>query len=68
MTFNILKLLPFTYASRQIGIVVRKDDGESWFFMKGAHMVMTKLVANDWMDEEFAGHWEKSGRRTVERI
>jgi phospholipid-translocating ATPase len=38
-----------------MGIVVRNDDGEIWFFMKGADTVMAKLVvANDWMDEECA--------------
>ena len=48
-----------------MGIVVRADDGEIWFYMKGADTVMQKLViANDWMEEECA-NMAREGLRTL---
>ena len=48
-----------------MGIVVRADNGEIWFFMKGADTVMQKLViANDWMEEECA-NMAREGLRTL---
>jgi len=55
LTYEILRLFPFTSESKRMGIVVRADNGEIWFYMKGADTVMQKLViANDWMEEECA--------------
>jgi len=48
-----------------MGIVVRADNGEIWFYMKGADTVMQKLViANDWMEEECA-NMAREGLRTL---
>jgi len=65
MRFDILKMFPFTSESKRMGIVVRTDNGEIWFFMKGADTVMRKLVvANDWMEEECA-NMAREGLRTL---
>jgi phospholipid-translocating ATPase len=65
LQFNILKMFPFTSESKRMGIVVRTDNDEIWFFMKGADTVMRKLVvANDWMDEECA-NMAREGLRTL---
>jgi phospholipid-translocating ATPase len=64
-TYKILKILPFTSESKRMGIVVRHDKGDIWFFMKGADTVMQKLVvANDWMEEECA-NMAREGLRTL---
>src|SRR5277367_6382811 len=65
LSYNILKIFPFTSESKRMGIVVRADNGEIWFFMKGADTVMQKLViANDWMEEECA-NMAREGLRTL---
>lgn len=65
LTSEILKLFPFTSESKRMGIVVRADNGEIWFYMKGADTVMQKLViANDWMEEECA-NMAREGLRTL---
>ena len=65
LTYDILKIFPFTSESKRMGIVVRTDGGEIWFFMKGADTVMQKLVvANDWMEEECA-NMAREGLRTL---
>jgi phospholipid-translocating ATPase len=65
LAYNILKLFPFTSESKRMGIVVRAENGEIWFFMKGADTVMQKLViANDWMEEECA-NMAREGLRTL---
>jgi phospholipid-translocating ATPase len=65
LKYNILKVFPFTSESKRMGIVVRTEDGEIWFFMKGADTVMQNLVvANDWMEEECA-NMAREGLRTL---
>ena len=65
LAYQILKLFPFTSESKRMGIIVRTDDDEIWFYMKGADTVMGKLViANDWMDEECA-NMAREGLRTL---
>jgi len=65
LAYQILKLFPFTSESKRMGIIVRTDDDEIWFYMKGADTVMAKLVmANDWMDEECA-NMAREGLRTL---
>jgi phospholipid-translocating ATPase len=65
LIFHILKVFPFTSESKRMGIVVRNDNDEIWFYMKGADTVMAKLVvANDWMDEECA-NMAREGLRTL---
>jgi phospholipid-translocating ATPase len=65
MNFAILKMFPFTSESKRMGIIVRSDSGEIWFFLKGADTVMQKLVvANDWMEEECV-NMAREGLRTL---
>jgi phospholipid-translocating ATPase len=65
LTYDILRIFPFTSESKRMGIVVRTDGGEIWFYLKGADSVMQKLVvANDWMEEECA-NMAREGLRTL---
>ncbi|KAL1601411.1 putative aminophospholipid-translocase [Paraconiothyrium brasiliense] len=72
---RILNVFPFTSESKRMGIVVKfwqgpidspsDEDGEIWFFQKGADTVMTSIVAaNDWLDEETA-NMAREGLRTL---
>jgi phospholipid-translocating ATPase len=63
--YTILKLFPFTSERKRMGIVLRDQRGEIWFFLKGADTVMHKLlVANDWMEEE-CNNMAREGLRTL---
>ncbi|KAI8943532.1 hypothetical protein NX059_001528 [Plenodomus lindquistii] len=72
---RILNVFPFTSEGKRMGIVVKfyhgsesspsYDDGEMWFYQKGADTVMTTIVAaNDWLDEETA-NMAREGLRTL---
>jgi phospholipid-translocating ATPase len=72
---RILNVFPFTSEGKRMGIVVKfyhgplvspsEDDGEIWFYQKGADTVMTTIVAaNDWLDEETA-NMAREGLRTL---
>lgn len=72
---RILNVFPFTSESKRMGIVVKfyhgpidalsDEDGEIWFYEKGADTVMTSIVAaNDWLDEETA-NMAREGLRTL---
>lgn len=73
---RILEIFPFTSDSKRMGIIVQfkhdsqildspKDDGEIWFYQKGADTVMSAIVAaNDWLDEETA-NMAREGLRTL---
>lgn len=72
---RILNVFPFTSEGKRMGIVVRfysgsasnpsDEDGEIWFYQKGADTVMTSIVAtNDWLDEETA-NMAREGLRTL---
>ncbi|OAG11063.1 phospholipid-translocating P-type ATPase [Paraphaeosphaeria sporulosa] len=72
---RILNVFPFTSESKRMGIVVKfwqgpidspsNEDGETWFYQKGADTVMTSIVAaNDWLDEETA-NMAREGLRTL---
>ncbi|PVH94034.1 phospholipid-translocating P-type ATPase-like protein [Periconia macrospinosa] len=72
---RIMNVFPFTSESKRMGIVIKfyqgpinspsEDDGEIWFFQKGADTVMTAIVAaNDWLDEETA-NMAREGLRTL---
>lgn len=72
---RILNTFPFTSEGKRMGIVVRfyhgpvtsstDEDGEIWFYQKGADTVMTSIVAaNDWLDEETA-NMAREGLRTL---
>jgi phospholipid-translocating ATPase len=65
LIYTILRIFPFTSESKRMGIVVRADNGDIWFYMKGADTIMQKLVvANDWMEEECA-NMAREGLRTL---
>lgn len=71
---QILNVFPFTSEGKRMGIVVKffhgtetrpTDNGEIWFYQKGADTVMTSIVAaNDWLDEETA-NMAREGLRTL---
>ncbi|KAH8712165.1 hypothetical protein GQ44DRAFT_752225 [Phaeosphaeriaceae sp. PMI808] len=72
---RILNVFPFTSEGKRMGIVVKfyhgpptsstDEDGEIWFYQKGADTVMTTIVAaNDWLDEETA-NMAREGLRTL---
>ena len=74
---QILNIFPFTSDSKRMGIIVKfftndnksagniVEDGELYFFQKGADTVMTSIVAaNDWLDEETA-NMAREGLRTL---
>lgn len=72
---RILNVFPFTSEGKRMGIVVKfyhgpetsatDEDGEIWFYQKGADTVMTSIVAtNDWLDEE-TSNMAREGLRTL---
>ena len=73
---RILDIFPFTSEGKRMGIVVQfhdnlcsgvpsLDDGEVWFYQKGADTAMSSIVvANDWLDEETA-NMAREGLRTL---
>lgn len=50
----MLNIFPFTSETKRMGIIVRdKVSKQITFYMKGADVVMSKIVKfNDWLDEE----------------
>lgn len=65
-TYTVLNIFPFTSETKRMGIVVRDDATQKiYFYMKGADVVMTKIVQkNDWLDEE-CGNMAREGLRTL---
>lgn len=72
---RILNVFPFTSEGKRMGIVVKfyhgpeststHEDGEIWFYQKGADTVMTSIVAaNDWLEEE-TSNMAREGLRTL---
>ncbi|OAA66958.1 haloacid dehalogenase-like hydrolase [Niveomyces insectorum RCEF 264] len=75
---RILDIFPFTSEGKRMGIIVQfytsrlqhsavpdLDEGEIWFYQKGADTVMGSIVAaNDWLDEETA-NMAREGLRTL---
>lgn len=74
---NVLELFPFTSEGKRMGVVVQfvgaqtdllaaeEEEGEIWFYQKGADTVMGGIVqANDWLDEE-CGNMAREGLRTL---
>ncbi|KAI3649549.1 hypothetical protein MP228_005181 [Amoeboaphelidium protococcarum] len=65
MQYEILNLFPFTSETKRMGIIVRDEDSRITFYLKGADVVMSKLVQyNDWLDEE-CGNMSREGLRTL---
>eukprot|EP01114_Cavostelium_apophysatum_P015341 TRINITY_DN4154_c0_g1_i1.p1 TRINITY_DN4154_c0_g1~~TRINITY_DN4154_c0_g1_i1.p1 ORF type:complete len:1093 (+),score=239.76 TRINITY_DN4154_c0_g1_i1:78-3356(+) len=64
--YEVLNIFPFTSESKRMGIIVKdKTSGAITFYMKGADVVMTKIVKyNDWLDEE-CGNMAREGLRTL---
>ncbi|KAK3359765.1 hypothetical protein B0T25DRAFT_109172 [Lasiosphaeria hispida] len=73
---RILDIFPFTSEGKRMGVVVQfyeklhqgvpsLENGEVWFYQKGADTVMGSVVAaNDWLDEETA-NMAREGLRTL---
>ena len=66
LDFEILHVFPFTSETKRMGIVIRDcQSNEITFYMKGADVVMSKIVQyNDWLDEE-CGNMAREGLRTL---
>jgi len=64
--YEVLNIFPFTSESKRMGIIVRdKQSKQISFYMKGADVVMSKIVKyNDWLDEE-CGNMARQGLRTL---
>lgn len=64
--YEILNVFPFTSETKRMGIIVRdKATNKIEFFMKGADVVMMRIVeASDWLDEE-CGNMAREGLRTL---
>ena len=45
--YEILRVFPFSSATKRMGIVVRNSSGNIMFFMKGADVVMLKIIVKD---------------------
>ncbi|KAH9412025.1 phospholipid-transporting ATPase [Ordospora pajunii] len=62
--YQVLHVFPFTSETKRMGIIV-KHDGEILFFVKGADVVMNKIIkSNDWVEEE-ADNMARDGLRTL---
>ncbi|KAF2711131.1 phospholipid-translocating P-type ATPase [Pleomassaria siparia CBS 279.74] len=72
---RVLNVFPFTSEGKRMGIVVKfyhgpassptDEDGEIWFYQKGADTVMASIVAaNDWLEEE-TSNMAREGLRTL---
>jgi len=64
--YEILEIFPFTSETKRMGIIVRNvKNRKIVFYMKGADVVMSKIVQyNDWLDEE-CGNMAREGLRTL---
>eukprot|EP00011_Vannellida_sp_DIVA3-517-6-12_P015112 CAMPEP_0114620448 /NCGR_PEP_ID=MMETSP0168-20121206/8730_1 /TAXON_ID=95228 ORGANISM="Vannella sp., Strain DIVA3 517/6/12" /NCGR_SAMPLE_ID=MMETSP0168 /ASSEMBLY_ACC=CAM_ASM_000044 /LENGTH=684 /DNA_ID=CAMNT_0001831639 /DNA_START=263 /DNA_END=2313 /DNA_ORIENTATION=- len=64
--FTILENFPFSSSRKRMGIIVRNDEtGDIRFLMKGADVVMTKIVeSSEWLEEECL-NLAREGLRTL---
>eukprot|EP01130_Rhizamoeba_saxonica_P001854 TRINITY_DN11681_c0_g1_i1.p1 TRINITY_DN11681_c0_g1~~TRINITY_DN11681_c0_g1_i1.p1 ORF type:complete len:1068 (-),score=186.53 TRINITY_DN11681_c0_g1_i1:43-3246(-) len=64
--YSILNVFPFSSETKRMGIIIRNEiNGEIMFYMKGADVVMSRIVqSNDWLDEE-CGNMAREGLRTL---
>lgn len=46
-SYEVLHLFPFSSATKRMGIVVRDESGKITFMMKGADVVMLKIISDD---------------------
>ena len=65
-TYEILNNFPFTSAKKRMGIIVRNTHtGQITFLMKGADVIMMKIVrSSDWLEEECT-NLAREGLRTL---
>lgn len=65
-TFKILYIFPFTSDTKRMGIIIKDlETDEILFCLKGADMIMKKIVEkNDWLDEE-VDNMAREGLRTL---
>lgn len=65
-TYKILYIFPFTSDTKRMGVIMRDlETKEVFFFLKGADMIMKKIVEkNDWLDEE-VDNMAREGLRTL---
>jgi len=66
-TYSILNVFPFSSATKRMGIIVKNSEGKIQFFMKGADVVMLKIISpvgSDWMADE-TGNMAREGLRTL---
>lgn len=66
LRYQILQMFPFTSESKRMGIIVKDlNTGEITFYLKGADIVMSSIVAqNDWLQKECT-NMAKEGLRTL---
>jgi phospholipid-translocating ATPase len=64
--YEILETFPFTSESKRMGIVLRNTSTDKiTFFLKGADVIMSKIVNyNHWLDEE-CSNMAREGLRTL---
>jgi phospholipid-translocating ATPase len=64
--YEVLNVFPFTSETKRMGIIVRDNSTKTiTFYMKGADVVMSKIVmSTDWLDEE-CGNMAREGLRTL---
>jgi len=65
-SYEILESFPFSSERKRMGIIIRnKSNGEIRFFMKGADVIMEKIVKeSDWLREE-CDNLAREGLRTL---
>ncbi|KAK7601028.1 hypothetical protein V9T40_008469 [Parthenolecanium corni] len=66
LKYSILQTFPFTSETKRMGIILREEkSGEIVFYLKGADVVMNRIVQyTDWLDEE-CGNMAREGLRTL---
>jgi len=66
VSYTVLQIFPFTSETKRMGIILKEEaTGDITFYMKGADVVMRKVVLfNDWLDEE-VDNMAREGLRTL---
>ncbi|EEB05926.2 P-type ATPase [Schizosaccharomyces japonicus yFS275] len=63
--YSILQIFPFKSENKRMGIVIKSPEGRICFYLKGADVVMQKIVKpNVWLEEE-CGNMAREGLRTL---
>ncbi|KAL7717706.1 Phospholipid-transporting ATPase [Entamoeba marina] len=65
VTYEILNVFPFSSTTKRMGIIVKSEENEIFFLMKGADNIMAKLIVdNEWLGEE-CNNLAREGLRTL---